>query len=101
MTSLTSSPFMVALMQTATRLPVLLLGLPAGALADVVDRRECCFSRRRIGMLIVGCHPRRSHAPRGDHALGPAGSYVGPGRRRREGERACLASHRAGAGVSR
>ena len=40
MTSLTSSSFMVALMQTATTLPVLLLGLPAGALADVVDRRR-------------------------------------------------------------
>jgi len=40
MTSLTSSPLMVALMQTATTLPVLLLGLPAGALADVVDRRK-------------------------------------------------------------
>ena len=40
MTSLTPSPLMVALMQTATTLPVLLLGLPAGALADVVDRRR-------------------------------------------------------------
>src|SRR5262245_10371029 len=40
MTSLTSSSFMVALMQTATTLPILLLGLPAGALADVVDRRR-------------------------------------------------------------
>jgi MFS family permease len=40
MTSLTSSPLMVTLMQTATTLPVLLLGLPAGALADVVDRRR-------------------------------------------------------------
>jgi MFS family permease len=40
MTSLTPSPLMVALMQTASTLPVLLLGLPAGALADVVDRRR-------------------------------------------------------------
>lgn len=40
MTSLTASPLIVALMQTATTLPVLLLGLPAGALADVVDRRR-------------------------------------------------------------
>jgi MFS family permease len=39
MTSLTSSPFMVALLQTATSLPVFLLGLPAGALADMLDRR--------------------------------------------------------------
>jgi MFS family permease len=40
MTSLTTSPFMVALMQTATSLPVFLLVVPAGALADVVDRRR-------------------------------------------------------------
>src|ERR671932_2209552 len=40
MTSLTPSPVMVALMQTATSLPVFLLGLPAGALADLVDRRR-------------------------------------------------------------
>ncbi len=40
MTTLTSSTFMVALMQTAASLPVLFLALPAGALADVVDRRR-------------------------------------------------------------
>ena len=31
---------MVALMQTATSLPVFLVGLPAGALADIIDRRR-------------------------------------------------------------
>ena len=40
MTSLTSSPFLIALMQTAAALPVLLLGLPAGATADIFDRRR-------------------------------------------------------------
>ena len=40
MTSLTSSALLVALMQTAASLPVLLLGLPAGALADILDRRK-------------------------------------------------------------
>lgn len=40
MTSLTPSPVLVALMQTATSLPVFLVGLPAGALADIVDRRR-------------------------------------------------------------
>ena len=39
-TSLTPSPLLVALMQTATSLPVFLIGLLAGALADVVDRRK-------------------------------------------------------------
>src|SRR5438874_7851670 len=40
MSSLSPSPLLVALMQTATSLPVFLVGLPAGALADVVDRRK-------------------------------------------------------------
>lgn len=40
MTALTASPLYIALMQTAASLPVLLLGLPAGALADILDRRR-------------------------------------------------------------
>jgi MFS family permease len=40
MTELTPSPVLVALIQTATSLPVFLVGLPAGALADVLDRRR-------------------------------------------------------------
>src|SRR5712671_4643879 len=40
MTSLTASPVLVALVETAGSLPVVLLALPAGALADVVDRRR-------------------------------------------------------------
>ncbi|WP_198972726.1 MFS transporter [Xylophilus sp. ASV27] len=40
MTSLTSSPVMVALVQSASTLPVFLLGLPSGALADILDRRR-------------------------------------------------------------
>ena len=40
MTSLTTSPVLVALVQTASTLPVFLLGLPSGALADIVDRRR-------------------------------------------------------------
>jgi MFS family permease len=40
MASLTPSPLLVALMQTATSLPVFLVGLPAGAMADIVDRRR-------------------------------------------------------------
>lgn len=40
MTSLSTSPLAVALMQTAASLPTFLLALPAGALADVVDRRR-------------------------------------------------------------
>jgi MFS family permease len=40
MTQLTSSPVMVALVQTASTLPVFLLGIPSGALADTMDRRR-------------------------------------------------------------
>jgi MFS family permease len=40
MTSLSPSALMVALVQTATTLPIFLLALPAGALADIVDRRR-------------------------------------------------------------
>jgi MFS family permease len=40
MTTLAPSPFMVAMVQTATTLPFFLLALPAGALADILDRRR-------------------------------------------------------------
>ena len=40
MTALTASPLLIALMQTAASLPVLLLGFPAGATADIFDRRR-------------------------------------------------------------
>lgn len=39
MTSLAPSPIMVSLVQAATMLPVFLFALPAGALADILDRR--------------------------------------------------------------
>ncbi|MFT6791511.1 MAG: MFS family permease [Cellvibrionaceae bacterium] len=47
MTSMTSSPLVVALVQTATTLPIFLFALPAGALADIVDRRRL--------LLLVQC----------------------------------------------
>lgn len=40
MTSLSTSPLMVAWVQAATSLPIMLLALPARALADIVDRRR-------------------------------------------------------------
>ena len=40
MTSLSPSPLQVALVQTATNLPIFLLGVPAGAFADLFDRRK-------------------------------------------------------------
>src|SRR3984893_18341188 len=40
MTSLTSSPVYIALIQTASALPFFLLALPAGSIGDIVDRRR-------------------------------------------------------------
>lgn len=40
MTDLSPSPMMVSLVQTAAQVPVLLLALPAGAIADLMDRKR-------------------------------------------------------------
>jgi predicted MFS family arabinose efflux permease len=52
MTSLTTSPVPVALLTTMGSLPIFLVGLPAGALADVVDRRWLVLMTQ-VWMLIV------------------------------------------------
>ena len=51
MTQLTMSPFMVSLVQAAATLPVFLVILPAGALADLVDRRR--FLLITQGWMVV------------------------------------------------
>src|SRR4051794_15295730 len=53
MTSLTASPLLVALMQTATSLPVFLVGIPAGTLADVVDRRKLLLVTQAWMLLVA------------------------------------------------
>ena len=52
MTILSPSPLMVALMQTATSLPFFALALPAGALADIADRRRFLLATQ-VWMLVV------------------------------------------------
>ncbi|MCX5806983.1 MAG: MFS transporter [Proteobacteria bacterium] len=52
MTTIAPSPFMVAMVQTATTLPFFLLSLPAGALADIFDRRRLLIIAQ-IWMLCV------------------------------------------------
>ncbi|HET9976529.1 MAG TPA: MFS transporter [Burkholderiaceae bacterium] len=52
MTQLTTSPVMVALVQTASTLPVFLLGVPSGALADTLDRRRY-FAATQLWVSIV------------------------------------------------
>src|SRR6476660_9294572 len=57
MTSLTASPLLVALMQTAPSLPVFLVGIPAGTLADVVDRRKLLLVTQAwmlLAALVLG-----------------------------------------------
>jgi len=52
MTSLTSSPVPVALLTTMSNLPLFLVGLPAGAIADMLDRRWLVILTQ-IWMLVV------------------------------------------------
>ncbi|MFC7735832.1 MFS transporter [Roseomonas sp. GCM10028921] len=52
MTSLSPSPVMVSLVQAASLLPVFLLALPAGALADIMDRRRFLLITQ---FWILGC----------------------------------------------
>ena len=53
MTTLSPSPTMVALVQTAMTLPVLLFALPAGALADIVDRRRLLIAVQAAAAVVV------------------------------------------------
>src|SRR5215467_4920914 len=52
MVSLTKSPILVALVETAGSLPVVLLALPAGAFADLIDRRHLLLVTQ-TWMLVV------------------------------------------------
>lgn len=54
-TVLTSSPLLIALMQTAASLPVVLLGLLAGATADIFDRRRLLifWQAWMLGVVVV------------------------------------------------
>jgi MFS family permease len=52
MTSLAPTPDMVALVQAATLLPIMLFSLPAGALADAFDRRRLMIVAQAV-MLIA------------------------------------------------
>jgi MFS family permease len=57
MATLAPSPLMVALVQAAATLPMFLLALPAGALADIVDRRRLLLIAQGwmlCGALLLG-----------------------------------------------
>src|SRR4051794_30791433 len=54
MSTLTPSPLIVSLLLTAESLPFFLLGLPAGALADIVDRRRLLIVSQLAMTVTVG-----------------------------------------------
>ena len=54
MTVLTTSPLLIALMQTAASLPVLILGVLAGAMADIFDRRKLLIFWQTWMLTSVG-----------------------------------------------
>jgi MFS family permease len=52
MTTLNPEPFIVSMVQVATTLPMFLFALPAGALADIIDKRKLLIAVE-IGVTIV------------------------------------------------
>src|SRR5690606_2218450 len=65
MTELSSSPLAVATVQAAATLPVFLLAIPAGVLADILDRRRlligiqlllACVSLCLVLLSLAGLH---------------------------------------------
>jgi len=68
MASLTSSAIMVALVQAAMSLPVFLVAIPAGALADMLDRRRLLIFAQTWMMLVAFALATLA----GLHLMGPA-----------------------------
>lgn len=54
MTSLTTSTMLVGLIQTAASLPFLMVGLLAGAVADVFDRRKLMIATQSAMAIVAG-----------------------------------------------
>src|SRR5659263_761851 len=54
MLELDASPAIVALVQTATYLPVVLVGVMAGALADLVERRRLLLITQLFMLAVAG-----------------------------------------------
>jgi len=53
MTSLDPEPRIVAMVQVATALPLFLFALPAGALADILDRRRLLLTMEILGTVLT------------------------------------------------
>ncbi len=54
MVTLAPSALLVALVQTATNLPVFLLGVPAGAIGDIIDRRKILIVSQGLMLAAAG-----------------------------------------------
>ncbi|AMN42226.1 MFS transporter [Rhodoplanes sp. Z2-YC6860] len=53
MTGLNPDPLIVSLVQVATTLPMFLFGIPAGALADILDRRKLLIAVQLLLTILV------------------------------------------------
>ena len=54
MTTLDQDPFVVSMVQFATTFPMFLFALPAGALADIVDRRRLLILTQAVSTCLAG-----------------------------------------------
>ena len=86
MTAIAPSPIFVALVQAASNLPLFLLALPAGALADVVDRRRLllgsmlwlCLSAGLLGALATTGHATPGWLLALTFAIGIGSAFAAP-----------------------
>lgn len=53
MAELTRSPLLISLIETGTTLPILLLALSAGALADILDRRKLLLAAQTYMLFVA------------------------------------------------
>src|SRR5438270_12908434 len=62
MTELSASALMIALVQAATNLPVFLLAVPSGALADILDRRRLLLVAQGWMLLVAAALAAATYA---------------------------------------
>ena len=67
--TVSGSPALVALVQTATSLPIVLLALPAGAAADVLDRRRLLLTTQSWMLVSAAALCLATVAGRGSPAV--------------------------------
>ena len=78
------SPLLVSLVQTASSLPIVLLALPAGAWADLVDRKRLLLGAQ-LRMFLAAAALAGNDLPRGGGAVADPAAHLRPGLRERGG----------------